>query len=191
MYTTHSHRSSRRNTQSGAALVVSLMMLLVMTLIGITAMNTTVLEEKMAGNNRQRQIAFQAASGALRSAEAWLAANVQTVAQFEALFDGTPDELYWERKPTPGSPLRSIPFEIYDSSAWVAGNSIPPTQSLTTGSERDPRYVVEYMGRVGEPPLDYSSPDSRKYAFRITAIGWGVDDTTSYLAQSTFRMRLL
>ena len=55
--------------QQGAVLVVSLIMLLVMTLIGISSMRTTVLEEKMASNYRDSNIAFQAAEAALLDAE--------------------------------------------------------------------------------------------------------------------------
>lgn len=55
--------------QSGAVLVVSLIMLLLLTIIGVTSMQTTSLEEKMAGNMRDRNIAFQAAEAALRDAE--------------------------------------------------------------------------------------------------------------------------
>ena len=55
--------------QSGAVLIISLIMLLLLTLIGTTSMQTTTLEEKMAGNMRDRNIAFQAAESALRDAE--------------------------------------------------------------------------------------------------------------------------
>jgi type IV pilus assembly protein PilX len=55
--------------QSGAVLVISLIMLLLLTLIGVTGMQTTSLEEKMAGNTRDRSVAFQAAESALRDAE--------------------------------------------------------------------------------------------------------------------------
>ncbi|MCO6413926.1 MAG: hypothetical protein J5I92_14390 [Thiogranum sp.] len=183
--------STSRSQQHGAALVVSLMMLLVMTLIGITAMNTTVLEEKMAGNSRQRQLAFQSAEAALRSAEDWLFTNVTNVAAFETTFNGTPAELYWERKPRPGSTLRPITIDVYDHSAWAVGNSQEPATSVTSATDQqDPRYVIEYLGRSGEPPLDVNDPDPRPYAFRITSIGWGTDNTTTYVAQSTYRIAL-
>jgi type IV pilus assembly protein PilX len=55
--------------QSGAVLIVSLIMLLLLTLIGASSMQTTSLEEKMAGNLRDRNLAFQAAESALRDAE--------------------------------------------------------------------------------------------------------------------------
>jgi len=56
-------------TQRGSALIISLVILLVLTLIGITGMQTTVLEEKMSGNFRDKNIAFQAAESAMRDAE--------------------------------------------------------------------------------------------------------------------------
>ena len=64
-------------SQSGAVLIVSLIMLLLLTLIGVTAMQTTSLEEKMAGNLRDKNLAFQAAESALRAAEHNL--NLSTV----------------------------------------------------------------------------------------------------------------
>lgn len=58
-----------KSKQSGAVLFVSLILLLIMTLLGIAGMQTTILEEKMAGNYRDQTIAFQAAESALRDAE--------------------------------------------------------------------------------------------------------------------------
>jgi len=55
--------------QSGAVLVIGLIMLLLLTLIGVTGSQVTGLEEKMSGNIRDRNIAFQAAESALRDAE--------------------------------------------------------------------------------------------------------------------------
>lgn len=61
--------------QSGAALIVGLVMLLIMTVIGVAAMQTSLLEEKMAGNYRDYGLAFQAAEAALRDAEADIATS--------------------------------------------------------------------------------------------------------------------
>ena len=183
--------SKTRIRQQGAILIVSLLLLLVMTLLGITAVSTTSLEEKMASNNRQRQLAFQSASSALRDAETWLRTNISRVAQFEVTFNGAPDELYWLRQPTPGDAIRVVPMDIYDGNAWVVGNSLEPATSIVTGTQKPARYVIEYMGRIGEPPLDYTEPDNRNYAFRVTAIGWGTDNITTYVTQSAFRIPLI
>ena len=182
--------SKTRIRQQGAILIVSLLLLLVMTLLGITAVSTTSLEEKMASNNRQRQLAFQSASSALRDAETWLRTNIIRVAQFETTFNGTPVELYWLRQPTPGDATRVVPMDIYDGYAWTVGNSQQPATSVTNAANT-PRYVIEYMGRIGEPPLDYTEPDNRNYAFRVTAIGWGTDNITTYVTQSAFRIPLI
>ena len=61
---------SRPSHQSGAVLIVSLIMLLLLTLIGITGSQVTSLEEKMAGNSKDYNLAFQAAESALRAGEA-------------------------------------------------------------------------------------------------------------------------
>lgn len=58
--------------QSGAVLIISLIFLLLMTLIGVTSMQGTTLQERMAGNMRDRDLALQAAEAALRAGEAWI-----------------------------------------------------------------------------------------------------------------------
>jgi len=58
--------------QGGMALIVSLIILLSMTLLGLASIQNTTLEEKMAGSVRAENMAFQAAEAALRQGEAWL-----------------------------------------------------------------------------------------------------------------------
>ena len=55
--------------QTGAALFISLMFLIILTLIGVSAANVGILQERMAGNVRDSNIAFQRAEEALRVAE--------------------------------------------------------------------------------------------------------------------------
>ena len=50
-----------RRAQSGAVLIVGLVMLVVVTVLGISGMNTAALELTMAGNNQFHQEAFQSA----------------------------------------------------------------------------------------------------------------------------------
>lgn len=51
--------------QRGAALIVSLIVLLVLTLIGVAGMNTSVMQERMAVNSQNSNRAFQAAESTL------------------------------------------------------------------------------------------------------------------------------
>src|SRR6266705_766926 len=59
--------------QLGVALVIALVFLLLLTILGITAMSTTSLEEKMAGNVKDRNSALQSAEIALVTGENWVA----------------------------------------------------------------------------------------------------------------------
>ena len=47
--------------ESGAVLIVSLVFLVVLTLLGISSMDSTILETKLAANERERNWAFQVA----------------------------------------------------------------------------------------------------------------------------------
>ncbi|HEC59907.1 MAG TPA: hypothetical protein ENI24_10115, partial [Methylophaga sp.] len=58
--------------QQGVVLVISLIMLLIMTILAISSMSTTILEEKMSGNFKDRNMAFQAAEAGLRAGESYL-----------------------------------------------------------------------------------------------------------------------
>lgn len=51
--------------QSGAVLVISLVILLVITLIGVAGMNTSVMQERMAANAQNANRAFQAAESSV------------------------------------------------------------------------------------------------------------------------------
>jgi type IV pilus assembly protein PilX len=61
---------SYRSRQSGAVLVVSLLLLLVLTILGVVMMQTTRTQERMAGNTRDLDAALQGAESALRAGEA-------------------------------------------------------------------------------------------------------------------------
>src|SRR5699024_3480215 len=57
--------SVRAGNQRGVALVIALILLIVVTLLGLTAVRTTTLQNKMAANQYDRQLAFQASAAAL------------------------------------------------------------------------------------------------------------------------------
>lgn len=63
------HSLSKRQGQSGAALIVVLMLLIVITLLGLASMRGAIMQERMAANTISRGLAFQAAEAGLRQAE--------------------------------------------------------------------------------------------------------------------------
>ncbi len=54
--------------QSGAVLIVALIILVILTLLGVTTMNTTSLQERIAANTQEQVHAFQAAETGINQA---------------------------------------------------------------------------------------------------------------------------
>jgi len=155
--------------KSGAVLIISLIILLLLTLIGATAIQTTTLEEKMASNLRNRNLAFQAAESALREA-------VTTLCPAPL----SPDHCV--AVPTAIQPLTnktitscanglcpyssSVTPEFYSTSFdWVT-KGIAYSGSLSNITQA-PRYVIEMIA----PALSGSTI----VTFRITVTAWGAD----------------
>jgi type IV pilus assembly protein PilX len=166
--------------QRGAALVISLIILLVMTLIGISAMQTTTLEEKMAGNLRDRNLAFQAAESSLQDAMAWLSQQVVHV---------EPDS-----SATNGIWTIDAPGDVTNQSFDWAGKGTEYGANTAAGDIplvlADPRYVVEEKDFVP----DDLNPESRamgrgRYYYRITSIGYGGTNTAQSVLQVTLARR--
>ncbi len=63
-------RPSRHKRQSGIALLVVLIMVLLVTLLGVAAVRSLTVEERMASNSFDRNLAMQSAERVLREAEA-------------------------------------------------------------------------------------------------------------------------
>lgn len=68
-----------KTTQSGATLIVALVILAIMTVLGLASIRSSNLEIKMSASQRDQSIAFQAAESALRAIEQDLAANPKPI----------------------------------------------------------------------------------------------------------------
>ncbi len=80
----------RFSNQKGAALVVSLVILAVVTLIGVAAMQNSSLELKLVASTKDRLTAFQAAEAALASYEQQLVLAPPTLDQLSNNCNGDP-----------------------------------------------------------------------------------------------------
>ncbi len=167
--------------QYGSVLIVSLLMLLVLTLIGITAMSTSTLEEKMAGNSRDQNLAFQAAEAALRDAEAY----VESIAAVAA-FNGA-GGLY--------NVTTALAPNIYSDATWTGGAPIAYRGSAIPGVNTQPRYIVEFVSTTGNtnPELEScygcSSGAGVITNVRITARGTGGSDAATVILQEYYSKR--
>src|SRR5690625_630691 len=61
--------------QRGVALVVALILLIVITLVGLAAVSGTIMQNKMASNLYDREVAFQSSEAGLRAAQESVTAN--------------------------------------------------------------------------------------------------------------------
>lgn len=172
---------SLQNGQGGAALIVSLLLLLVMTIIGVTAMQTNILEEKMAGNDRDISLSLQAAEAALRAGEA----TIEGIVSPAAAFNGETGGHYPE-----GSDVN-----VFSDATWTADNSLEYGADIENIGTR-PRYIIEFVGEIGTGTSDVNiggygetSGQGTLNSFLITARGTGGSDTTVTLLQSYYAKR--
>lgn len=161
LYITNRHMFRK---QRGAVLAVSLMILLVMTMIGISGMRGTVLQERMASNTKDRNQAFQAAESAMRDAETYIESIVTT-----GSFDGS-SGLFGE---TQTEPDFLAPDTWTDNSLSVEATNLP-------GSYSPPRYFIRQFGKITgvQGAMNLGGYGDNKgigdvTAFRITARGIG------------------
>ena len=165
------------DNENGAVLITGLMILLILTLIGITAMQSSTLEEVMSRNQVSRNIAFQAAEAALREAEDFLTATTLPT------FPGT--------NATPSVTGRYQPRVDIDSLDWDVTDSTQYGGTAPVGAVTPPRYIIEDLGEVAIGEDENVSliggtevPDRNMY--RVTAYGVGATATSVVVLQTTY-----
>lgn len=131
-----------RGRQRGAALLIALILLIVITLVGLAAIGSTLIQNRMAGNQYDREVAFQSAEAALRSATALIDTNPGIIARDcqNGGVDCGPDPFT-----DPTLPAGSIHS--------VAAGTAPGTYTPGTNAAGAPQYVVESLGNW----VDYDS----------------------------------
>jgi len=140
MKTRAPYQPFRRSAQRGAALIVALILLVVITLVGLAAIGTTLLQNKMAGNQYDRQIAFQSAEAALRVAAAQLQADPTMV---------TRDCSSATSSVCSGNPFNDgVPAADVYTVPKAAGSGSNNDTAFDPGSlaAGQPQYVIEFMG---------------------------------------------
>lgn len=175
-------------TQHGAVLITGLLILLVLTILGVTGMSGSSLQERMSGNDRERQVAFQAAEAALRGGENFIgnpAASFNSSDFSNTCVGGLCNPF------TPSDITGDKP----DTEQWlIAGNwndaSKHKKQAMTGDLVGDPKYIIEYLGKqviAPETTITCSTtPANCNDIYRITAIGTGRTPTSRVMLQSIF-----
>ncbi len=150
-------RSTPARRQQGAVLVIALIMLLLITLASIATIRITTLDERMAGNARDRDRALQAAEAAVRTCLKQLTVDVPSTYSGPILAPAATGTENWEL-----------------ASNWTGGSSNSVEIDLTSAAQlsSNPRCLVERIG-TGDN-------------YRITGRAVGGQDSTVVMLQATY-----
>lgn len=184
--------------QRGAALAVTLFLMVAVLAIGIAAAHGALSAEKQARAERDRQVALLAAEAALRDAERDIEGDAPERAQFftRGSVAGFVPDCGRRGDPNAGLCARTDPVpawksvDLADSSdegkavAYGAFTGAVMATGAGPVPARPPRYIIEALPvqRAGE---DASAPMSNVY--RITVMGFGTRDSTRVVLQGVYR----
>ena len=163
--------------QTGMTLIVSLIILVSLTILGVTSMQSTRTEIAMAGNLRESGLTFNAAEAGLDAGETFII-NSATNGVFSNPIIG----LYPE---TANDPSYNV------SATWDASQTASTTLPYVI---EQPRFIIKYLGDrsqnevakvniggygTGQPGLTVSN-------FRVTARGAGQSGNAYRMVQSYY-----
>jgi type IV pilus assembly protein PilX len=135
--------------QRGMALVTAILLLVVMTLMAISMMRSYGVQEKIAGNTREKERALNAAVSAQQYAEYWLSANTAPVA---AGCVGIVSSNIGQ--------VCTLPLVDFTALPWASGVTYTPFTANPIGA------FTNTVSAIGAPGTYYQSP-----VFYITDLG--------------------
>lgn len=179
----------RFNRQDGVALFMSLVMLLILTLLGLSSVQTTSMQERMSRNARDSNLAFQGAESAIKNSEVYLDTvtsllpfqNNNTEGRYDATEDGDgPVDLSafdWDTASNNSRQFNAVDIEI--------GSVV-----------KEQKYIIEFIktvvsdeDRLNLDNIGQDTGSGRTQIFRVTSYGTGGTDTAHVMIQSTFGKR--
>lgn len=195
--------------QRGATLIVVMLLLIVVLLLGVGASQIALQGEKSSRNGRDREIAFQAAEAALLDAETDIEASPNALRSRSHLFSaagvaGFPQEMgtfcgsgeanvflglcrYTEGEDADAAwrhvdfldagatSVQSVPYGRFTGQVFPVGAGPLPA--------RLPRYIVELL----PDRKPGTAADETAHVYRITAVGFGVRESTQVALQTVYR----
>ncbi len=191
------HRSTALpgpRSNSGFTLIAILVMIVVLAFVALAAVSTSIVQERMAGNARDRNVALQAAEAGLRDAERDIESNLSVASAFKGDCTGG---LCLAPSLAASNP-QSAPVwtgvdwanksRAYGSATLAVALKGPTNQALAT----QPRYLVEVLPTL--PPAAGTSSCmgcnsvtiEKARAYRITVRASGVRDSTVVMLQSVY-----
>ena len=133
--------------QEGFVLIVGLVILGLLTMLALSSMRDTTMQEKMAGASRDSGLAFQAAESALRDAE-----NCITATTADCAFDAIANDAHFAQDDV-AFPNHNT---LFDAATWVAydppgaATALAGVPSKAKGDTTDGvNYIIRKASTVG------------------------------------------
>ena len=201
--------------QRGFSLIVVLLMLTIAMVLGIGAAQVSLVGERSARNDRDTEIAFQAAEAALIDAERDVLGPNAGAAQRLCLFNGKDVSAFvpgcggtgirqglcaqgepgakpvWLSADFAADSATSVAYGTFTGQTYAAGNAPAGASTGATAgavSARAPRYIVEAVRNLGgwqSSQLQSASVRNASHLFRVTAIGYGMREETQVVLQTS------
>lgn len=166
--------------QRGIALITSLLVLVIMTLLALSMFRNFGLTEKVAGNTRDKQRSLQTAESALQYGEWWLSqGNGTTGAACTTVYNANVSANVQTCSSALVNPT-TLP--------WAArGDYLPPTMTVATGGGLTASGDINY---ISQPSLYISylglDPSGKSMLYQVTAAGYGGSANGASVVQSTY-----
>ncbi len=176
-------RRGNTTKQRGMALIIALTFLLIMTLLGISGMQSSIMEERMTGNAHDHNMAFQSAESGLRDAGIWLLSITAQPTPNDTGSNGIYSEGTISTAPT------DYTFN-WDTLGTDYGTNTSSLASDFPQNSKVSKYVIEETTFIP----DNLNPESRAkkigvFYYQISAIGYGGTDTSESVTQSVYEKR--
>jgi type IV pilus assembly protein PilX len=182
--------ATHRLAQRGVVLITSLLLLIVVTLIALSLFRSFGIQEKIAGNMREKQRALQAAESAEVYAEIWLDGNAATTAagpcvtRLNANFGE--GQICGTQLQLTGATVTSPPWIIggqpVDVTYLPPGMPISTNTSVTSAAPTYYKTPAFYISDLGAS-ADGTQPGE---VYQIDAYGYGGGASTVAVVESTY-----
>ena len=183
----------RAASQQGFSLIMTMLFMVSALVLGVSVMGVNVMQERIIGNTRDKNLALQAAEAALRDAERDIRLTVTPATAFtDSCLSGLCTA------PTLRTTISPLPVDKQTGFSWSNAANVRTYGQFTASTalptvSSQPVYVIERIGDMGTPVGQSMgmgiNPQAPGAAFRITARATGARPETVVILQSIFALR--
>ena len=179
----------------GFSLLAILLMIVALSMLALGAVNSSIVQERMVGNARDRHVALQAAEATLRDAEQDIEANISADSAFAV---GCAAGLCIPPADTAAGPTSAPLWQTVNWAAMRAYGSRTSAPALlgpdNAALASQPRYLIERLPALPAPTGESAgfgggwsnAPAVHARAYRVTARASGIRSGTVVMLQSVY-----